>query len=298
LTHFGGCFEKVLDLSNNWIGNLKQDGIFRLAEAIRHTKTLTTLSIAENRLTGESLTNMEGIIEIAEAVQNSTVLTSLNLSNNFIGFKSQDGVKKIAEMLRNSVSLRELDISSNKLMGGNYDRFEGASKLANSLRYNTSLRKLDLSFNDIGTQNKKQVIADFEVGLSVNNGIRVLDMRGNPMSEALLPHIARRGHMGEDGGACLLFSLSASLLPLPLQQLGSLLASCCYCVDSVILLVFFSAMPAGVIAIGIFLFLLLLLATMSMLLLSFEQIIRGGWGGAQYLLPHSPIMVLYYDNRC
>ena len=75
---FPNTLLKVVNLQGNQIGN---DGLVRLSNGIRRTKTLTELNLQDNRISGE----VDPLMHFAQALNVNKSLVSINLLFNKIG---------------------------------------------------------------------------------------------------------------------------------------------------------------------------------------------------------------------
>eukprot|EP00121_Abeoforma_whisleri_P016169 Awhi_evm1s14848 len=169
-----------------------------LETALRHTKTLTTLNLA-NYMIDSPLNNtlgLNGIKAIAKVLQlNELPLTALDLSSNSIGcngFKEigmalkqnttlttlnvknnlidAEGVTDLAfALIENNTTLTVLNLSENKIAD------EGATQLAMVIKANKTLTTLELYYNSIGVNGIKAIAAS----LVKNKTLVYLQLSGN-----------------------------------------------------------------------------------------------------------------------
>ena len=157
-----------IDLNNNAITDVGADD---LASALLFNRTLESINLSRNHVTGEGAVAMLK----ASGRNRASRLKRVNLHANDLG---QDGVTAVAEVLAdqaNGPKLEELNLRSNK--AGD----EGATALAGMLEKNPVLLRLNLATNGIGIEGLEAIAEALItnrtlalIELSANNFYRVL----------------------------------------------------------------------------------------------------------------------------
>eukprot|EP01094_Clydonella_sp_ATCC50884_P021598 TRINITY_DN478_c0_g1_i2.p1 TRINITY_DN478_c0_g1~~TRINITY_DN478_c0_g1_i2.p1 ORF type:complete len:141 (-),score=25.94 TRINITY_DN478_c0_g1_i2:187-609(-) len=114
--------------------NIDDEGVARLAEALKTNTTVTELDLSENRITAASGARL------AEVLKTNTTLTRLVL---FINSLLDEGVEHLEEALRTNTTLTYIDVGANdvcetlffsvqKMVVANRERAKGAPSTADS----------------------------------------------------------------------------------------------------------------------------------------------------------------------
>ena len=117
--------------------------IQKIADSLKHTFTLTELSISNNITVEEAADN------IAEALSHNTQLRKLNLNGNNL---QDNGVIAVAKGLQNSCHLQKLELAYNSISE------EAANVMADALSCKTQLYKLNLNGNNIQAVSVKKIM--------------------------------------------------------------------------------------------------------------------------------------------
>ena len=136
-----------------------------LAEGLRASTTLTSISFYENEM------GPEGVQMLAEALKINTTLTSIGLSNNYI---RTEGVQVLAEALKINTTLTSIDLSRTG-MGP-----EGMQALAEALKTNTTLTSINLYNNQMGPKGV-QALAE---ALKTNTTLTSTGLSAHPFDPA------------------------------------------------------------------------------------------------------------------
>ena len=150
------CLDVTLILSDN---NIHEEGASYIA------KMLCSNNIEHLILFGNPIGDT-GASFISNAVRETTSLKSLDMFN--CGITSQ-GAEELSRALAQNSSLEKLDIGCNEGVGD-----EGIKHIAEALKNNKQLKELHIS--DCGMADKGA--AYLASALSVNNSVKLLDMRG------------------------------------------------------------------------------------------------------------------------
>ena len=134
-----------------------------LCEAIKNSKTVTSLHLSGNGVNGSGATC------IAEAIKVINTLFSLNLSNNGI---DDIGATSIAEAIKVNKTVTNLDLSRNGIS------YIGATSIAEAMKVNETLTHLSLWGNDIGDAGATSIAEAIKVNKTVTN----LDLSCNGIS--------------------------------------------------------------------------------------------------------------------
>ena len=152
------CLQMNKKLISLKLCNITNNGVTKIAEAIRMNTTLQKINIS-NRISNDGAApfsdslkydNMsinkitsEGAKYIAEAIQMNTTLEKLDLSSNAI---SNDGAAAISDSLQFNISLQELNMSRNEITS------KGTKKISKAIQVNKTLKQLDISINKIADE--------------------------------------------------------------------------------------------------------------------------------------------------
>ena len=187
---------QLLSVSGN---NLRLPGAVRIARALRHTKSLIELDIANGSIGKEAdeiatvLSNnsllqilrirnnnlkTEGAIKIAKGLNYATSLTEFNISNNNIG---SEAAKYIAAVLCKLTKLQHFCISDNNL------KTLGGILIAKGLQNTSSLRILNISNNNIGSE----AADDIATVLFYNTELKLVQLSGNDLKSTGASTIAK-----------------------------------------------------------------------------------------------------------
>ena len=160
------CTLKTLHLYENRLG---VEDARELAMVLRQNESMDTLILNQCEIDCEAIKALVGGLE------GNTTLKSINLWDNRIG---DEGAKALAEAIETyGTQLQTLNLWGNKI--GN----EGAVAFAELLRNNQSaLRDLILVYNEIGDEGGDDLVD----ALDQNEGIRNLDLFGNPLDQAII----------------------------------------------------------------------------------------------------------------
>jgi Ran GTPase-activating protein (RanGAP) involved in mRNA processing and transport len=182
---------KTIDL-----GNLSNEDLRELVEALKHNTSVTALLLdGENKfiaapiirellLTNTSLTNLEisfvGIDEgavqcLSEGLQSNTTLTSLRLS--FFGEAGidDDKIKHLTNALQTNNTLVFLNLCNNKLGG------RGIQEIKNLLTTNKSITTLNLADNNLDSF----ALREISNLLATKNSLSTLDLSYNSINTLL-----------------------------------------------------------------------------------------------------------------
>ena len=135
-----------------------------LCEAIKNSKTVTSLDLSGNGVDGSGATC------IAEAIKVINTLSSLNLSNNGIG---DIGATSIAEAIKVNKTVTDLNLSRNGIS------YIGATSIAEAMKVNETLTHLSLWGNDIGDAGATSIAE----AINVNETLTSLDLWFNHFSD-------------------------------------------------------------------------------------------------------------------
>ena len=121
-------------------GTYTAEGITAVANALKVTPSLTSVSLANNMISGIGGEHADG-------------------SGELRGTFSIEGIAAIAGALSKNTSLQSVDLSSNSLAGVNrsgHGTFhpEGIKAIAEALKVTASLTKLDVQYNRLGEEGK------------------------------------------------------------------------------------------------------------------------------------------------
>ena len=180
---------QVLDLSYNNIGSESADGIaavidnnplmnqlwldgndlhsrgtIKICNALKKIRTLSILSLCNNRITDDAAD------ELSTVITQNVLLEDLLLSNNQL---HSTGIKEIADSLSKLIKLRKLDLFNNKITK------EASSSLAIVLQNSTTLQDLFLSNNNLETSGALEICN----ALSHINSLHVLTLSNNSISD-------------------------------------------------------------------------------------------------------------------
>ena len=143
-----------------------------LCEAIKNSKTVTSLHLSGNGVDGSGATC------IAEAIKVINTLSSLNLSNNGIG---DIGATSIAEAIKVNKTVTDLDLSRNGIS------YIGATSIAEAMKVNETLTHLSLWGNDIGDAGATSIAE----AINVNETLTSLDVSRSGFSAAGAAFVAK-----------------------------------------------------------------------------------------------------------
>eukprot|EP01006_Ploeotia_vitrea_P066755 TRINITY_DN95620_c0_g1_i1.p1 TRINITY_DN95620_c0_g1~~TRINITY_DN95620_c0_g1_i1.p1 ORF type:complete len:451 (-),score=38.13 TRINITY_DN95620_c0_g1_i1:120-1472(-) len=197
---------------------IRQADCLGFAEVLRHTKTLTSLSLPENQIDGDKLKAI-----ITGLVRNYTI-THLDLSHNKI---DDGGIKALATLLiRKKQTIVSLNLADNNM------RCEGAKSLGRNLKGNTTLTDLNIRLNRIGDDGGKF----FLDGIKENTALQEVNMSSNDLGAEFVKTLAEllrtnttltklditANSYGEDGGKVLLDAIeqNTSLLWMDTRMSG------------------------------------------------------------------------------
>ena len=135
-----------------------------LCEAIKNSKTVTSLDLSGNGVDGSGATC------IAEAIKVINTLSSLNLSNNGIG---DIGATSIAEAIKVNKTVTNLNLSRNGIS------YIGATSIAEAMKVNETLTHLSLWGNDIGDAGATSIAE----AINVNETLTSLDLWSSHFSD-------------------------------------------------------------------------------------------------------------------
>lgn len=121
----------IFNLTNQKIDDEKA---IKIAEALKKSKSITTLNLNNNEITDK------GAIAIAEALEINNTLQSLKLMDNKIG---NEGIKRIACALIKNTTLNSLNLMDNNMTE------EGINAIIDDLEKNYSLTYCNLSIKTI-----------------------------------------------------------------------------------------------------------------------------------------------------
>eukprot|EP01041_Mallomonas_annulata_P006738 gene6738-13646_t len=207
----------ALDIAGNHLGdatpqlfnNHTLEYISILSKGLATTK-ITHLDISDNNILGDSgriykpLTNLirnyvtkkclyfkcqynhlhsQAFRIISEAFVNNSNITHLDLSNNIggldpFGHENSEGIIILMKMISHCHSLRVLKLANNRL------RDDDIVFVANALLVLPSMRHLDIANNSchiFGSEALKQSILAHAVMKSHSDGLKTLDISGNPL---------------------------------------------------------------------------------------------------------------------
>eukprot|EP00897_Mesotaenium_endlicherianum_P008917 jgi/Mesen1/8053/ME000043S07437 len=153
----------TLDLGNNSIGaigagHVADYGAEKIAEALRKTKTLSTIDLGGNNI------RMEGIGHICSAIKDNTSITTLELGYNPIG---AEGAKVLADTIKFHGNVETLRLGWCKI------GVKGAEHFAEALKYNSTMSTLDLRANSLGDEGAALLASSLRV---VNEQLATLDL--------------------------------------------------------------------------------------------------------------------------
>ena len=143
-----------------------------LCEAIKNSKTVTSLHLSGNGVNGSGATC------IAEAIKVINTLFSLNLSNNCI---DDIGATSIAEAIKVNKTVTNLDLSRNGIS------YIGATSIAEAMKVNETLTHLSLWGNDIGDAGATSIAE----AINVNETLTSLDVSQSGFSAAGAAFVAK-----------------------------------------------------------------------------------------------------------
>jgi hypothetical protein len=137
------CHSIIAVLTGTTANGIGAAGVRELEEGLRVNKTLTSLSIAGNRMlpmgtrhTAIISNSQPGAASLANALKENSSIVSLNIWGNVI---CPEGLNSLAPFLKHSPVLSKLNLKGNNL------REEGAKTLADILKTNKNLTMLDIS---------------------------------------------------------------------------------------------------------------------------------------------------------
>ena len=115
------------------------------------------LNLSYNQLcgidqSGRGTFTTEGITAIADALRVSASVTSLSLAQNELG---DDGVEALSIGLKENKSLKALDLSNHQRSTRRGIGLRGATALASAITVMPSMTSLDVSYNSMGKEGVK-----------------------------------------------------------------------------------------------------------------------------------------------
>ena len=158
-------------LRDSELGN---EGVKRLAEALKDNTTLKEINFRYHGIEGD------GVKALASALENNTTLKRIDLRGNPIG---DEGAKALASALEKNTALEEISLHGCAIESA------GAKDLASAIEGSKSLKSLDLHSNAIGDIGVKALASALNHNtslkeLNLNNcGIRIRGVRD--LAEAL-----------------------------------------------------------------------------------------------------------------
>jgi len=147
-----------MDYDKTLFGMQLKDAMF-MSKFITKTRTLTTLCLAENLLTDES------IHVLSSGLAYNDTLTSLDLSHNKIG---DQGATRIASLLAEHDVLTHLDLADNHIHSA------GGKALGFALEKNDVLQNFSLKLNPVGDEGGVAILTC----LAVNETLQELNLSG------------------------------------------------------------------------------------------------------------------------
>lgn len=161
-----------LNLSDNPLAFKASTNIMVLWEAIKKSKILLNLNLANNNLNSST----ENVNYLCEALKSNQNILSLNLMNNNLGRKL-DHIKEISCFLKANNSLLVLDLSNNRLI----DSKDNLKVLSEALKANKTIQKLSLSGNLLHKDARAfKNLADM---IKINRSIIFLDLSKNKLAK-------------------------------------------------------------------------------------------------------------------
>eukprot|EP00026_Physarum_polycephalum_P009418 Phypoly_transcript_09541.p1 GENE.Phypoly_transcript_09541~~Phypoly_transcript_09541.p1 ORF type:complete len:391 (+),score=40.30 Phypoly_transcript_09541:216-1388(+) len=146
--------------------NLLTDKVALLfAQLVSQTPSLTTLSIAKNKL------GAKGFKTFLEGLARNKTLESLNLSSNMLGNKY---MKTLLEWLQGNAAVKKLYLADNKL------NQQTGSELAKVLTAKgLTIQVVDITLNELGARGTKEIIKAIKATQTLNE----IHLSGNKISD-------------------------------------------------------------------------------------------------------------------
>ena len=159
---FYDCFmnNSTLTELNLCSNNITDEGVKRLAEAIKVNTTLLSLDISCNTISDNGMSSISDCLKI-----NST-LCKLNLSSNKI---TDEGAKRLAGAINVNTTLQELNISKNWISK------EGVMRIVEACTINRTLCKLVCTHNNLS----KSGLAAINEYIRKENAVQIFDASWN-----------------------------------------------------------------------------------------------------------------------
>ena len=149
--------------------NIKEEGIHHIADLLKNTSIVCMLNLSANPI------GKGGLKSLCEALSTNTALKELYLKKCSLTFSEENGLS-LYRLLSTNTSIRLLDLSRNKITNCRH--------IAAGLSNNKTLRVLNL----YGCSLTDERVDDLS---GLNNYIRILDIRHNPITENGIRTLAR-----------------------------------------------------------------------------------------------------------
>ena len=153
ILNLGGTADRDPDSNDGAKVHARMD-LAKLAHALSHNQTLTSLHVQHNQI------DAIGAGHLASALQSNNVLLTLNLDHNNIGDRASD-------ILKNSPSLTTLSLVDNNITTG------GATHLSSALKAHVNVQALNIAHNQLQPEGATKIAE----ALTENRSLTEINLR-------------------------------------------------------------------------------------------------------------------------